>query len=151
MSYKFFQVTNLPAAPFGAVAAGALIPLGVRTASNNQSCNCGKIFTLSNTGENTTTLHSPGIYRISGGLSVTAGAAGLVTVNLVQNGQIVYTASATAAAAGDTVNLSIPPFIIRNCPSYVNGFFNNSSTIQLSNTGVALTGGVSTLLFEHFE
>ena len=151
MSFRFFQVSNLPTAPFGAVATGELVPLGVRTASNNCNCGCnGKAFTLSTTGANTVNLNDPGIYRISGSFSVVATAAGLVTLNLVQNGVVVYTVSETATAAGDTVNLSISPFILRNCPSYVNGFYNRNSAIQISNTGVALTSGVSNLLIEHF-
>ncbi len=148
MTYKVLQLTNTAPVPFGAVAVGAFVPLGIVTRRTNCGCNNLPTFTLSTTGTDTVTINKTGFYRITYTASVVATAAGLVTLNLVQNGVVVATASETATAAGDTVNLTIVYMVrvLPNCGSVLN---NVPSTIQITNTGAtALTSGFSNLLIE---
>lgn len=148
MTYKVLQLTNTTAAPFGVVATGgALVPLGVVTRKVGCGCSNEPTFTLSTTGTNTVTINKSGFYRVTYTASVVATAAGLVTLNLVQNGVIVATASETVAAAGDTVNLTIV-YMVRVLPNCGSVTSNVPSTLQISNTGGALTSGTSNLLIE---
>lgn len=152
MTYKLIQLTNLASTPFGAVATGALVPLGTETAKINCGCNNQPNLTVSTNGANTVNINSNcacrvGTYKITYNASVVATAAELVTLNLLQNGVIVATASGTAAAAGDTVNLSFT-YILRNFVTYTNGFNTGTTTLQISNTGGALTSGTSNLIVE---
>ena len=143
------QVSNLPTAPFGAVATGgALLPLGVIT----HRIGCGgcsqPTFTVQTSGANTVTINDAGYYRVTFGASVVATAAGVVTLNLVQNGVVVYSVSQTAGAAGDTVNLGFT-FIVRATPNYGAGLPTIPAILQITNTGAtALTSGTSNLIVE---
>lgn len=58
-----------------------------------------------------------GYYDVSVSITAAPTAAGVVTVSLYRNGVAVpgATASATASAAGDLVNLSIPPLVREFC------------------------------------
>lgn len=148
MTYKLIQLTNTATAPFGTVATGgALIPLGVVT--RRISCGCANepVFTLSTTGTDTVSINKTGFYRVTFTASVVATAAGLVTINLVQNGVVVATASETASAAGDTVNLTLS-YVVRVLPNCGSVISNVPATLQISNTGGALTSGTSNLLIE---
>ena len=147
MTYKMIQVSNLPTAPLGAVATGgALFPLGVIT----HRIGCGTCsqptFTVQTSGANTVTVNDCGYYRVTFGANVVATDAGLVTLNLVQNGAIVYSVSETAVA-GETVNLGFT-FIVRATPNYGVGLPTMPANLQITNTGVALTGGTSNLIVE---
>lgn len=154
MTYKLIQLTNPVATPFGAVATGALVPLGTITAQVNCGCNNQPNLSVTTSGANTVNITNPtncqcrvGTYKVTYNASVVATAAGLVTLNLIQNGVVVATASETAAAAGDTVNLSLT-YILRNFVNYVNGFNTGTTTLQISNTGGALTSGTSNFIVE---
>lgn len=144
MKYQLLQLTN---PTVGAVATDTLLPLGTTT----RKISCGgcnqPTFTVTTSGANTVNLNDAGTYKITYTASLVAGAAGLVTVNLVQNGTVVYTASETATAAGDTVNISLV-YVVRALPNFASLLTNLPSTIQFTNTGVALTGGTSNLLIE---
>ena len=150
MGYKFIQISNPVTTPFGAVATGALVPLGTVTA--RQMCGgCNQpTFTVSTSGANTVNLNQFGTYKVTYDASVVATAAGIVTLNLVENGVVIATASETAAAAGDTVNLSLS-YILRAFPTYVNGFSTSTTTLQITNTGGALTSGTSNLIVEQIH
>lgn len=152
MTYKLIQLTNPPATPFGAVATGALVPLGTTTAKVNCGCDNQPNLSVSTTGANTVNINSNcacrvGTYKVTYNASVVATAAGLVTLNLLQNGVVVATASETASAAGNTVNLSLT-YILRNFATYINGFNTGNTTLQISNAGGALTSGTSNLIVE---
>lgn len=113
MSYSLVQYTNNAG---GAVAAGAAIPFGTRTAAYGCGVQSCSPFVASLSGADTMTYNGKGYYDFSYNISAVATAAGLVTINLVADGATatpLYTASATATAAGDTVNISIPSYVIR--------------------------------------
>ena len=76
-------------------------------------------------------------------------AAGTVTLNVFVNGVSMYTVSATAAAASDLLNITIPLdiYIPCNCNSIPNSV---PANIQIQNTGIALTGGTSNLIMTKY-
>lgn len=148
MSYKMIQLTNPPTTPFGAVAVGGLLPLG--TITHRLGCgNCNQpTFTVTTSGANTVSINDAGYYRISFSASVVATAAGVVTLNLVQNGVVVYSVSQTAGAAGDTVNLSFV-YEVRALPNFGAVLPNLPLNLQIVNAGAtALTSGTSNLIVE---
>lgn len=145
--YKVIQLTN---PVVGAVEPAALVPLGAITRRYGCRCNDNcNVFEISTTGSNTVTINEEGYYDFTYTGSLVAGAAGLVRLNLLVNGVEVLSMSQTAAAAGDTVNITIP-YVIRVLPN-CNACVNNSPAIvqlQLDADSVALTGGTSNLIIE---
>lgn len=144
MSYSAKQLTNTA---IGAVATGEAMPLGAVTHQINCNSCCKSDISTSNSGANTITLREAGYYKVTYNASVSAGAAGVVTLSLVQNGATaapLYTGSETATAVGDFVNITIP-YIVR-VPYMPCG--NTAISLQFLNTGVALTGGTSNAIIE---
>ena len=82
------------------IAAGGTIPLTQVV----RRFGCGAVLNGS-----AITVKGRGYYEVDAAVSVAAGAAGLVTVSLLKDGQAVpgATASVTAKAAGDVVTLPI--------------------------------------------
>lgn len=143
MAYQFIQLTDRAV---GAVATGALLPLGVVTRKySNGGCN-PSTFVVSTSGNDTITINEAGFYKVSYTGSLVGGAAGLITLTLTANGIDVISVSESDIAAGDTTNISLE-YIIRvfpNCSS-----INNMPVIlQILNEGVALTGGTSNIIVE---
>lgn len=145
-SYRVIQLTNTN---IGAVSVTNLLPLGIVTRRVNKT-NCGNgdaaTFTLTTTGTNTVTINECGNYRITYSLSGVASAAGIMGVALQVNGVNVYNVDATAAA-GDTINLTLP-YEIRVLPNCVSNTNNTPANISIQLTGIGITGGTSNLLVE---
>ena len=144
--YRVLQLTN---AAVGAVDTNGFMPFGIITRRISCGANCGteSTFTVSTTGANIIYLNEAGYYKITYSATLAAGAAGAVTSALIANGVSVSSASETTAAVGNNVNLTIV-FMVRvlpNCDSVPN---NAPISIQVQNTGVAVTGGNSNLLIE---
>lgn len=95
----------------GAVASGAAIPLGNEVASSRR-CGCGRALAATTTGNNVINIYQNGVYAFIFNGSLVATAAGVITVNAVVNGVTVASASQTAGAAGDTVNITLP-YVLR--------------------------------------
>jgi hypothetical protein len=109
-----------------------------------QASTCVPTFTVTTNVNNSIYINETGFYEITYNASVVAGAAGNVVVNLQLNGTTIYTATVTATV-GSTVQVNIP-FDIRilsNCCSNVR---NLPALLQLTNAGVAITGGTSNLI-----
>ena len=142
--YKVLQLTNKN---IGAVSVDDLMPLGniTRKISYGNS-NCGT-FQVSTTGADTVTLNEPGNYRITYSGSLTASAAGEVIISLISNSTNVYSVTATAAAADDVVNLTLP-YEVRVCPNSCSNPNNCPMTIQFELTGIDITAGTSNVLIE---
>lgn len=143
MGYRVLQLTNNEigaiAAPTVTIPFGQLIPLGRVT---RKLC-CGNAqqgtFSLTTTDVNTINLNDSGYYRVIVTASLAASAAGDVTIGLIQNDDLLISATETATAGDDVVNISLS-YIVRvmpNCCASVNC----PSTLQIANLGVALTGG----------
>ena len=142
--YKVLQLTNNA---IGGVTAESYMPLGNitrRISSGNTTCGT---FNVSTTGANTVTLNEPGNYRISYSGSLTASAAGEITISLITNGTNVYSVTSTAAAAEDVVNLTLP-YEVRVCPNTCCNPTNCPMTIQFELTGTDITAGTSNVLIE---
>lgn len=144
MNYRMIQLTNKN---IQTVAANALMPLGNITRRVCPRTNCCQTFEVTTSGADTVNITEQGYYRVVYNVSAIPAAAGLVSFSLNVGGTSVYVGSATATAAGDTVNVSIT-FMVRafgNCASLP---VNLPLAIQIENTGAALTSAVSDILIE---
>lgn len=140
--YRLLQLTNNS---IGAVAAAAVLPLGVVSRKVANESKCVNTFEVTTTSNNVIYINEPGYYKIlyTGSLDVVA--AGSIVVNLEVNNVVVSTATVTATAAG-TVPVTIS-FVIRvlgNCCNTVN----LPQVLQFRNNGIALTGGNSNIVIE---
>ena len=132
--YKLLQMTN---SSVGAVAVNGLVPFGIITRRIANSSGGGVPFDVTTAGANTINLTAPGYYRINYNLSAVAAAAGIVKINLLAGGNVVASASGSAAS-GATVNLNIP-FIVRvfnNCNSMPSNY-PLPIQIQVETTGIS--------------
>ena len=143
-NFRIIQLTN---SSVGSVPANSYMPLGTITRRINPNCQCNdRTFTVSSTGTNIVTINECGYYKVLYSASVVATDAGIVTLSLQLNSSTVYTVS-TTAAAGDTVNLTLP-FEIRvfpNCQGVTN---NIPVNIQVLLSGVAVTNGNTNFIVE---
>lgn len=139
---KILQLTN---SAIGAVAANANLPLGVVTTIYPFDVNsCFPTYTITSSTSDTLSINKPGTYRIIYSISAVATAAGELVITLNVNGVAKYAVSVTAAA-GDTVNLTLPYeiFIPCNCATAP---INVPAAIQFENAGVAITSGTANLI-----
>lgn len=137
--------TNIPA-----VAANDYMPLGISTVRYPvETPNCQPVFTITSSTSDTIAVNRGGTYRLDYSASLVASAVGVVTLAVLVNGVSKYTVSATAAAAADTVNLTIPLdiYLPCNCNAAPNSI---PANIQIQNTGVALTSGTSNVIITKY-
>lgn len=141
MAFQFIQLSNNS---IGAVATGALIPLGNPTASTPGIRSCDRAFVVTTSGSDTVTAFLPGYYdnRYTG--SLVAAAAGLVTLTLLVNGVEVTSVSETATAVGDTVDISLDRIL--RAINFYGAPTGVPISVQIRNDGVALTDGVSNFI-----
>ena len=92
------------------------MPLGISTVRYPvETPNCQPVFTITSSTSDTIAVNRGGTYRLDYSASLVASAVGVVTLAVLVNGVSKYTVSATAAAAADTVNLTIPLDIYLPC------------------------------------
>ena len=142
MAYQFIQLTDTT---LGAVDTGALLPLGNITRRFANGSACQDTFLVSTSGSDTVTITESGFYKISLTGSYVAEADGLVTFTLLVDNLPITSVSDTVAA-GDTTNMSLE-YVIRVRPSCL-AVSNVPATVQIVNSGVALTGGTSNFIIE---
>jgi hypothetical protein len=140
--YRVLQLTN---SSVGAVATSSTMPFGTITRRVQNAKTCATFGTVTS-GADTVYLNETGNYNVTYSASLVAEAAGIVSAALSVNGTQVYTVSATAAAAGDTVNITLP-YQIRVCSNGV-ASANVPATVQIVLTGGDVTGGTSNLIVE---
>ena len=144
---KIIQLTNNA---IGTVTAGSttpqVVPLGTVTRRYGGGC-CQNLptYEVTTTGNNTLVINETGIYRVTYIANVSVGAAASVTLNLVQNGTVLYSATVTETAAG-TLPVTIV-YDLRVANNY-GAVVNVPATIQITSTGAALTGGTSNFIVE---
>lgn len=143
-TYKQIQLTNktLPD-----VAEGQFIPFGSITRRINAPYNCCNTFVVTSSNSDTVVLNDPGFYKITYSLTATAAAAGEVTIALVQNNEPVYTVSQTIVDEANAVNLTLV-YTSRVCSNCAAVPTNAPVSIQIQNTGIALTGESANLIIE---
>lgn len=143
---KVLQLTNknVPA-----VAANGYMPLGISTVRYQLNNDCAQVFTVASSSADTLVVNKGGTYRLDYSSSLMTSAAGTVTLAVLVNGVSVYTVNATAAAASDLLNITVPVdiYIPCNCNAQPN---NVPANIQIQNTGIALTGGTSNLIITKY-
>lgn len=143
-AYKQIQLTNTN---IGDVAVDAYIPVGRVTRRINAPYNCCNTFVVASSTDDTVVINDPGFYKITYSLTATAAATGAVTIALVTNGTSVYTVTQTVSDAATAVNMTLP-YTIRVCPNCSATPDNVPVSLQIQNTGIALTGETSNLIIE---
>jgi hypothetical protein len=143
-SYKQIQLTNNTV---GDVAINAYMPLGRVTRRINAPFNCCNTFTVTTSDADTVILNDVGFYKITYSLTATAAAAGEVTIALVTNGTSIYTVSQAVVDETAGVNLTLP-YTIRVCSNCSATPDNLPVSVQIQNTGIALTGATSNIIIE---
>ena len=143
-TYKQIQLTNKN---LGAVAVDAYIPLGTVTRRINAPYNCCNTFTVASSTDDTVVINDSGFYKVTYSLTATAAAAGAVTVALITNGTSVYSVTQSIVDETSPVNLTLV-YTIRVCPNSCSTPDNVPVSVQLQNTGIALTGESANLVIE---
>jgi hypothetical protein len=140
--YKLIQLTNTN---IGALTANTYIPLGLVTRRLNTPCNSCSTFQLANSSSDILYINEPGYYKITYSATLTAGAAGLMSVSLINNQNSIYTVSEEATAAEDIVNITLV-YTVRVCPNSCCNPGNCPLGIQfqLGDTATGITPNAST-------
>lgn len=111
--YKLIQLTNNN---IGATEANEFLPLGIVTRRLNAPVNACSTFQVASSTSDIIYLTEPGYYKVTYSATLTAGAAGSMSVTLVANQNDIYTVSEDATAAEDIINLTLP-YVVRVCPN----------------------------------
>lgn len=142
--YKQIQLTN---SNIGDVAVDAYLPYGRVTRRINTPYNCCNTFTVASSASDTIQINDVGFYKITYSLTASAAEAGEIAIDLVTNGTTVYSVSAYLDSATNTVNLTLP-YTIRVCPNCSSTPDNVPVSVQIQNTGIAITGVSSNMIIE---
>lgn len=140
--YKLIQLTNNNV---GEITAGSFMPLGNVTRRINSPMNCCGAFQVTSSTSDTLNITEPGYYKVTYSATLTAGAAGLMSVSLIANQNTVYTVSEDATAAEDIINLTLP-YVVRVCPNSCSSPYNCPVSIQfkLGDVATGITPAPST-------
>lgn len=140
--YRLIQLTN---SSIGAIAADSFMPLGLVTRRINAPINCCSPFTVASSVSDTLSINEPGYYKVTYSSTLTAGAAGTISITLVSNGSDIYSVSEEATAAEDIVNVTLV-YVIRVCPNSCSSPSNCPVAIQfkLGDTALGITPNPST-------
>jgi hypothetical protein len=131
--YKLIQLTN---SNILGVAANAYVPLGTITRRVNAAACDVPVFNIGTSDADVLYINEPGYYKITYTASLAASAAGVMGVSIVNNGATVVTASETAAAADDIVNVTAV-YVVRVCPNCCGAPFNLPAAIKIQMGAVA--------------
>lgn len=142
-NYRVLQMTN---EAIGDVAVSDYMPLGRITRRVFGPEKCPDTFIVNNTNVNNVVINEPGNFDILYNASLTAAADGTLALDLVVNGQTMYTVSATVTT-GDTVNITLP-YQIRVFPNCASHPDNVPSNVEIQLAGVAVTNGTGVLRIE---
>lgn len=146
--YKLIQLTN---SNIGVIPANTYMPLGTITRKLNAPSDTGSVFSVTSSTSDIMYLNEPGYYKVTYSANLTAGAAGVMAITLYANGNAVYTASESAAAAEDIVNLTLP-YVVRVCPNSCSSPNNCPVSLQFElgdvATGVTPNGSTTNLIVE---
>lgn len=143
--YRVLQLTN---SDMIAVTANSLVPFGNITRRIQDNDGCCSTFNVTTSNADTVYLNEIGNYDITYSGSFIAAEAGEVSVALIFNGVQLYEVGATASAADDVVNLTLP-YQVRVCPNCASSPNNCPASVQIKLTGVAVAvGSVANLLIE---
>jgi hypothetical protein len=142
--YKLIQLTNTT---IETIDAEQNMPLGKVTRRINTPIDCCNTFAINSSTADTITISDPGFYKVTYSLTAIAAAAGDVTISLITNDATTYTVSQAAADTTGNVNLTLC-YTIRVTPNTLSPGTTTPVSVQLQNTGVALTSGTSNIIIE---
>lgn len=146
--YKLIQLTNTN---IGIINAGENIPLGLTTRRVNAGEAPCSVFQVTSSESDTVYINEPGFYKITYSATLTAGAAGLMSVSLIANQNQIYTVSEDATAAEDIVNLTLV-YVFRVCPNSCSSPYNCPTAIQMKlgdvATGITPNPSTANLIIE---
>jgi hypothetical protein len=131
--YKLIQITNNS---IGALDANTFFPLGLVTRRINAPMNCAQPFQITSSLDDTLYINEPGYYKVTFSATLTAGAAGSMSISMLANNNVVYTVAEDVTAAEDIVNLTLP-YVIRICPNSCSAPTNCPVAIQFKLGDVA--------------
>jgi hypothetical protein len=146
--YKLIQLTNTN---IDVINAGENMPLGLVTRRINAGNSPCSVFQVASSQADTVYINEPGFYKITYDATITAGAAGLMSVSLIANQNSIYTVSEDATAAEDIVNLTLV-YVLRVCPNSCSTPANCPTAIQVKlgdvATGITPNPSVANLIIE---
>lgn len=146
--YKLIQLTNTN---IDVINAGENMPLGLVTRRINAGNPPCSVFQVASSQADTVYINEPGFYKITYDATITAGAAGLMSVSLIANQNSIYTVSEDATAAEDVVNLTLV-YVLRVCPNSCSTPANCPTAIQVKlgdvATGITPNPSVANLIIE---
>lgn len=131
--YKLIQLTNTN---IGEITAGSALPLGLVTRKINASGAPCDTFKVASSEADTLYISEPGFYKVTYSATLTAGAAGVMSVSLVANQNEIYTVAEDATAAEDIVDLTLV-YTVRVCPNSCASPYNCPTAIQVKLGDVA--------------
>jgi hypothetical protein len=140
--YKAIQLTNTN---IPVVDAGSFMPLGTITRRINAPTDYGSVFQVASNGSDIIYISEPGYYKVGYSSTLTAGAAGVMSITLVVNNADIFSVSEEAAAAEDIVNLTFS-YIVRICPNSCAAPYNCPVAVQfkLGDVATGITPNPST-------
>ena len=142
MGAKLVQLTN---ANIGVVAVNSNVPIGLTTVVYPGCFESGcPTYSVASSGSDTLVVNKPGTYQLIYNASLVATDAGDLVLALKVNGVTKYTVTVLAVAGG-AVNVTIPFELYLPC-NCLNNPANIPASIQIQNTGVAITSGTSNLI-----
>jgi hypothetical protein len=135
--YKLIRLTN---SNIGALPAQSILPLGSVTRRVNIVGNNCPGLKVGLSSADTLSIYEPGYYKITYNGTFTAAAIGTMSISLVNNGTTVFTVSDEAAAAEDSVDLTLI-YVIRVYPNCCGAVPNSPANlqIQLGDTAIGIT------------
>ncbi len=138
-NWRLLELTN---GNIGAVAVNAFVPIGAITRKVAKEPRCTPTFEAGTTLNNIVTISEKGIYNITYTGTLTAAAAGTLTLNLLADSAVIATRSVTATEGSDVnIALSKEVRVFGNC---CNGVSPVIIALQIADT--AITGGNGTII-----
>lgn len=137
--YKLIQLTN---SNILNVAANTFLPLGSITRRVNSTTDNFATFEVASSFADTVTVTEPGYYKVTYNGSLSAAAAGIVSVAMLVNNSTVYSVMETAAAENDLVNINLE-YILRVCPNCCSSPYNCPVNINFELGDTALSATVA--------
>lgn len=146
MSCTNYRIIEMQNTGMGAVASGALMPLGSITRRIATTTGSGVPFQVTHSGSDTIQITSKGYYKVEYNATLTAGGAGDITLVLLANGTPVYSITHHVTAAGNyNLHFAKEVRVFANCPACST---NCPMDIQVQNAGIAVTGGTSNIIVD---
>ena len=146
MSCTNYKLIEMQSTGIGAVASGALMPLGTITRRIATTTGSGVPFNVMHSGSDTIQITNKGYYKVQYNATLTVAGAGDITLVLLANGVPTYSITNHVTAAGNyNVHFAKVVRVFANCQACST---NCPMDIQIQNAGIAVTGGTSDIIVD---